>query len=135
LGQKRSRCLNAITSLLTKYNVRAVAELPGLAHLEAECHQQQITLLTRQIKRVVGTISPTLLDTDPVQHLLWIPGIGRINAFSIYLEIDDITRFPSVMHFLSHARLVPGSSNSGGKTKHRRSNSPSSRICPRPFSP
>jgi len=60
-----------------------------------------------------------LLTLDPVQHLLWIPGIGRINAFSIYLEIDDITRFPSVKHFLSYARLVPGSSNSGGKTKHR----------------
>lgn len=55
----------------------------------------------------MGTISPTLLDTEPVQHLLWIPGIGRINAFPIYLEIHDITRFPSAKHFLSYARLVP----------------------------
>ncbi len=121
LVQKRTRCQNAITSLLTKYNVRSVDELPDLASLEAECHQQQIALLERQAKRVVKTISPELLDTDPVQHLLWIPGIGRINAFSIYLEIDDITRFPSAKHFLSYARLVPGSSNSGGKTKHKRS--------------
>jgi transposase len=121
LVQKRSRCLNAIASLLTKYNVPSADALPELARLEAECHQQQITLLERQIKRVVKTISPELLDTDPVQHLLWIPGIGRINAFSLYLEIDDVTRFPSAKHFLSYARLVPGSSNSGGKTKHKRS--------------
>jgi transposase len=120
LVQKRSRCLNAIASLRAKYNVRSVDELPALAQLEAECHQQQIALLTRQIKRVVATISPERLQSDPVQHLLWIPGIGRINAFSIYLEIDDIARFPSAKHFLSYARLVPGSSNSGGKTKHKR---------------
>jgi len=119
--QKRSRCQNAIHSLLTKYNVRSVEDLPPLAHLEAECHQEQITLLERQIKRVIGTISPELLAMDAVQHLLWIPGIGRINAFSIYLEVDDIGRFPSAKHFLSYARLVPGSSNSGGKTRHKRS--------------
>jgi transposase len=120
LVQKRSRCLNAIASLRAKYNVRSVDELPPLVQLEAECHEQQIALLTQQIKRVVRTISPDLLTIDPVQHLLWIPGVGRINAFSIYLEIDDITRFPSAKHFLSYARLVPGSSNSGGKTKHKR---------------
>lgn len=45
--------------------------------------------------------------------------MGRINAFSIYLEIDDVSRFPTVKHFLSYARLVPGSANSGGKTRHR----------------
>ena len=66
-------------------------------------------------------MSPERLVIDPVQHLLWIPGVGRINAFSIYLEIDDIGRFPSAKHFLSYARLVPGSSNSGGKTKPKRS--------------
>ncbi len=105
LVQKRSRCLNAITSLLTKYNVPSVGDLPALALLEAECHQQQIALLTRQIKRVIKTISPELLATDPVQHLLWIPGIGRINAFSIYLEIDDITRFPSAKHWRCTLRV------------------------------
>jgi transposase len=120
LVQKRTRCQNAIASLLAKYNVHSVDELPDLARLEAECHCQQIALLERQVKRVVKTISPALLDSDPVQHLLRIPGIGRINAFSIYLEIDDIARFPSVKHFLSYARLVPGSSNSGWKTRRRR---------------
>jgi transposase len=107
LVQKRTRCQNAIASLLTKYNVRSVEDLPALAQLEAECHQQQVALLTRQLKRVVGTISPELLHTDPVQRLLWIPGIGRINAFSIYLEIDDITRFPSAAYSDASRTLIP----------------------------
>jgi transposase len=121
LVQKRGRCQNAIASLVTKYNVHSLDQLPELARLEAECHREQIALLQRQIKRVVKAISPELLSVDPVQHLLWIPGIGRINAFSIYLEVDDVSRFPSVKHFLSYARLVQGSSNSGGKTRHKHS--------------
>ena len=64
---------------------------------------------------------PELLPTAEVQHLLWIPGLGKINALTIYLEIDDIERFAHVRNFLSYARLVPGSDNSGGKTRHKRS--------------
>ena len=120
LVQKRSRCQNAIGALLSKYNVHSVDGLSDLARLEAECHREQIELLEQQIKRLVKAISPQLLATEDVQHLLWIPGIGRINAFSIYLEIDEITRFPHVKNFLSYARLVPGSSNSGEKTRHKR---------------
>lgn len=121
LVQKRTRCQNAILALLAKYNVPTVEELPDLARLEAECHLEQMELLQLQAKRIVKTISPRLLESDDVQHLLWIPGIGRINAFSIHLEVGDITRFPSVKHFLSYARLVPGAKNSGGKMSHRSS--------------
>lgn len=121
LVQKRSRCKNAVGALLTKYNVPSTDLLPPLARLEAECHQEQITLLDRQVKRVTRTLSPELLEDGDVQHLLWIPGIGRINAFTIHLEIDGIQRFPSVKHFLSYARLVPGAKNSAGKTRHKAS--------------
>jgi transposase len=53
LVQKRGRCQNAIASLVTKYNVHSLDQLPELARLEAECHREQIALLQRQIKRVV----------------------------------------------------------------------------------
>ncbi|MBA4156186.1 MAG: IS110 family transposase [Gemmatimonadetes bacterium] len=56
-----------------------------------------------------------------MQHLLWIPGIGRINAFTIHLEIDTIERFSSMKHFLSYCRLVAGAANSGGKMRHKHS--------------
>ena len=42
-------------------------------------------------------------------------------ACTLLLEIADIHRFPSVRHFHSCCRLVPGSHDSGGKTRHTRS--------------
>ena len=38
-----------------------------------------------------------------------VPGIGKITAFTIFLEIDGIERFESDKQFLSYCRLVPGS--------------------------
>ena len=55
-----------------------------------------------------------------VQRLLWIPGVGRIVAFTIWLEVDGIRRFPSARDFVSYCRLVPGAGNSGGRTRHKR---------------
>jgi transposase len=51
---------------------------------------------------------------------VWVPGIGRIVAFTIVLEIDGIARFPSARDFVSYCRLVPGAGNAGGKTRHKR---------------
>lgn len=99
LVQKRSRCQNAVGALLTKYNVHSVDDLPELARLEAECHAEQIELLEQQIKRLVKAISPELLAIDPVQHLLWIPGMGRINAFSIYLKSTTSAASPRLRTF------------------------------------
>jgi transposase len=50
---------------------------------------------------------------------MWIPGIGKVNAFTIYTEIDGIARFPSAKQFFSSCRLVPGADHSGGRTRHR----------------
>ena len=55
-----------------------------------------------------------------MQRLLWIPGIGKIAAFTLHLEIDGIARFADVRAFLSCCRLVPGAKNSGGKARHKR---------------
>ena len=55
-----------------------------------------------------------------MQRLLWIPGIGRIGAFTMLLEVDGIARVPSARDVVSSCRLVPGASNSGGKTRHTR---------------
>lgn len=60
------------------------------------------------------------MPTAEVQRLLWIPGIGKIAAFTLYLEIDGIARFGAVRPFFSYCRLVPGAKNSGGKTRHKR---------------
>ncbi len=52
---------------------------------------------------------------------LQCPGIGKMVAYTLLWEIDDIHQFPSARHFHSYCRLVPGSHDSGGKARHKRS--------------
>jgi transposase len=121
LVSKRSSARNSVSRLLEKYNVASPAALPELTQLQAACFREQIEVLTRQVKALEKALYPKLLPDEQIQHLLWIPGLGMINAFTIHLEIDDIERFPDVRNFLSYARLVPGSDNSSRKVRHRHS--------------
>lgn len=59
-------------------------------------------------------LQPLLIPNHDILRLLWMPGIGRIAAFTIYLEVDGIERFPTVKHFFSCSRVVPGGVDSGG---------------------
>jgi transposase len=121
LVQKRISSLNSIARLLEKFNRSSVEELPELVQLQARFHQEQIATLERQIRAIVKTLHRRLVADEDVQRLLRIPGIGRINAFTIYLEIDDIKRFPGVKNFFSYARLVPGADNSAHSVRSKRS--------------
>ena len=58
-------------------------------------------------------------EHDPVGvHLLCsIPGVGKTLALVILYEIHDIHRFPTVGNFISYARLVKCTHESGGKRK------------------
>jgi transposase len=120
LISKRTRCMNAVGGLLAQYNVDAPAALPDLPRFQAELHAEQLALLTAQVKRLEQRLQPALVPSADVQRLLWIPGIGKVAAFTLYLEIDGIQRFGAVRPFFSYCRLVPGAKNSGGKTRHKR---------------
>lgn len=120
LVAKRTRCRNAVHGLLMQYNVDAPAALPPLPRFQAELHTEQAALLTHQIKRLEHHLHPLLIPNPDVQRLLWVPGIGKIAAFTLYLEIDGIERFGAVRPFFSYCRLVPGAKNSGGKSHHKR---------------
>ena len=111
----------SVTALLDKYNVPTPEELPSLPRLQADLFQAQRTLLVTHIKRLEAELRGQILDRPDVQRLVWVPGIGARVAYTVLLEIDDIRRFPSVRHFHSYCRLVPGSNDSGGKTRHKRS--------------
>jgi transposase len=121
LVQKRVSARTSIQRLLEKYNLPAVEDLPPLVRLHAACFQEQVHLLSRQIKGLEKSLHPHLLPNPEIQRLLWIPGIGRIGAFSLYLEIDGIDRFPDERHFFSYCRLVPGAADSGAKRRHKTS--------------
>jgi transposase len=119
LVAKRASGRNNIARLFEQANVVHTAALDATTRLQVTCYEQQITLLTDQIRTLERTLQPQLLPTPDVQRLLWIPGIGKINAFTLVTEIDGIARFPSVNQFLSYCRLVPGADNSAGRTRHR----------------
>ena len=53
-------------------------------------------MINSQIRAIDSTLNGLLLDSEDIQRLLWIPGIGRLNAFAIYLEVDGVQRFASV---------------------------------------
>ena len=45
-----------------------------------------------------------------------VPGIGRVLALTILLEIGDINRFPTVKQFASYSRLIKCKAESAGKS-------------------
>jgi len=120
LVAQQVRCKNTLDGLLAQYNVAAPAALPSLVQLRTTLLTEQLALLGAQAKRLGAALNPRLIPTPDVQRLVWVPGIGRIVAFTIVLEVDGIGRFPSARDFLSYCRLVPGAGNSGGKTRHKR---------------
>ena len=118
LVEKRVSARNSVRRLLEKYNVPTPDELATEPYFQASLYEEQIELLTDQIRRIERQLQPVLIPNDDIQRLLWIPGIGRIAAFTIYLEVDGIGRFPTVKHFFSYSRVVPGADDSGGKRRH-----------------
>ena len=135
LVHKKTSCLNSIHRLLEKFNLsvpdnRNLHDLSTLHRLsdlplspEYRCHldslSEQINLLHHQIKMLEKFLHPSLIPNADVQRLLHVPGIGKIIAFTLYLEIDGIERFPDVNKFYSYCRLVPGADNSNRKYRHK----------------
>ena len=107
--------------MLAQHNVATAALLPAGARTAGALQQEQAALLQRQIAHLEQTLRPQLVRTAAVRRLLTIPGIGLRTAYTIQLEGDTITRFPTFRAFASYACLVPGAANSGGKVRHKRS--------------
>ncbi len=138
LVRKNTSCQNSIHRIFEKHNITIpdnrklhdlstfdlLVDLPLSSDqkFQMDLLKEQIVLLHEQIKNLEQSLHARLLINDDIQRLLWIPGIGRILAFTIYLEVDGIDRFPDVNRFYSYCRLVPGSNNSNKKVKHKSGN-------------
>ncbi len=107
--------------LLAKYNFDSPTELNGIPKFQYEQLTDVEALLNDQILDLEKQFYPFLIPDDDIQRLLWIPGIGKMNAFTILLEVDDINRFPDVKNFFSYCRLTPSARNSAKKSKQRSS--------------
>jgi len=130
LVRKKTSCINSIHRLLAKYNLilpnnsksedvnRFRKQLGPEPQLQLKILQDQLQLIRNQITDLEKSLTPKLIPNPDIQRLLYIPGIGKILAFTIYLEVDGIDRFSNVNRFYSYCRLVPGASNSNKVVKH-----------------
>ena len=141
---KRVSCLNSIHRLLGKFNIsipenRQLHDLSTLDYLvnlglgedflfQLNLLKEQVKLLHKQIIALEKSMHPRLIPNEDIQRLLRIPGIGKVAAFTIYLEVDGIDRFADVKNFYSYCRLVPGADNSNRKHKHKSGNKDGNRY-------
>ena len=120
LVYKQISCANSIHRLLEKFNLDNPEDLNELYYLQYKYHDAQYQLLNQQTKQLEKRLHPILIPNDDVQRVLWVPGFGKINTFTLLTEVDGIQRFSTDKQFLSYSRLVPGAKDSGGKFKHNR---------------
>lgn len=119
--QRHTSVTNSMHLLLGKYNLDSPDQLDDIPKYQYDQLTEVETLLSEQMLDLEKQLYPFLIPNNDIQRLLWIPGIGKMNAFTILLEVDDINRFEDVKHFFSYCRLTPAARNSGGKSKQRSS--------------
>ena len=122
LVERRVAAQNSIARLLEKHNVRDVADLDALGQAPGRGPHRagRAAPPPDQADGVVAR-PPLGARRRRAARLLRIPGIGKAVAFSIRLEVDDVSRFASDRAFFSYCRLVPGADNSGDRVRHKRS--------------
>jgi transposase len=135
LVTRRTSVLASIHNLARKFNRPEQQhdpdlpdQLPASYTLQLQGHRRHVQLLNDQILELERFLHPTLVPNDDIQRLLGVPGIGKVSAFTIYLELDGIDRFPSDKDFVSYCRLVPGANNSNRSIRHRSHNKDGNRY-------
>jgi len=117
LVQQRSDTLRRLKSIHAKFN----GSVPDPYRFQMAVLEHLRDNVTSQILTLEKSLHPVLIPNEDIQRLLNIPGIGKLTAFTIYLEIDGIERFASDKHFVSYCRLVPAADNSNRTVHHRSS--------------
>jgi len=114
LVQQRSDTLLRLKSIKAKFN----GSVPDPYRFQMAVLEHTRDNLTCQILTLEKSLHPVLIPNDDIQRLLNIPGIGKLTAFTIYLEIDGIERFAFDKHFAFYCRLVPAADNSNRTVHH-----------------
>ena len=117
LVQQRTACLLRLYSIQAKFN----GSVPDPYRFQLAVLEDTRDTFDDQILALEKSLHPVLIPNDDIQRLLNIPGIGKLSAFTIYLEIDGVERFDSDKHFVSYCRLVPAADNSNRTVHHRSS--------------
>jgi transposase len=85
--------------------------------LTARFQVETIGFLTQQIRSIEKAVLPQVKLRPEFEILLMIPGIGKILALTIMLEVGDIRRFAKAGNFASYCRCVKSQKLSNTKKK------------------
>jgi len=85
--------------------------------LIAQVQAEHIQGLDQSLGRIEKAVLSCARDLPLYEKLLTIPGIGRILAMTITMEVGDIKRFKTDGDFASYCRLVDAKRLSNGKQK------------------
>ena len=72
--------------------------------------EQRSVIARRQLEALALTI-------PAVEHLLSVPGIGRLTATALVAFVAEIYRFPSGRHFASYLGITPREHSSGNRRR------------------
>jgi transposase len=136
LVQQKTQLKNRIQATLAKYALgvsgvsdvfgqrglvqlrRQLLQLPPHTRFATEQVLAQLEALTQTIRTFEARMQQVLTATPDVALLRSIPGIGKILASVIMLELGDVARFPGPAHLASYAGTTPRVHASGGKVRY-----------------
>jgi transposase len=95
-----------------------VGGLPENTREAAIQEWQAVDQLERHIEELERRIADRIGKIGWVRLLETMPGVGKILAATIYLEVGDVKRFPTSNHLASYAGLIPRVHSSAGKTHY-----------------
>jgi transposase len=95
-----------------------VASLPSHTRLATTQEWEMLDEIEERIDRLEKQIKESIARVEWVRLLKTLPGVGNILGATIYLEIGEVSRFPTAAHIAAYAGLVPTVHASGGKTHY-----------------
>jgi transposase len=97
-----------------------ITDIPGPDGLLLRAHLEILDHIQAQIGQSEQWIREAVADNPCVATLRTIPGLGKVLAALVAMEIDDIRRFAEPGKLCCYAGLVPSTYASGGKVRHGR---------------
>lgn len=115
----RNRGVEQSASAIVRFHDDFIEQMFDCPHLVSTAlHQMEtIRFLEKRIKAIESEVETEVELDKAYEKLLTIPGIGRILAMTIMLEVNDIRRFKHVGNYSSYCRCVKAHSISNGKKK------------------
>lgn len=91
----------------------SMKELPEAVAFTTTAIVEEIMTLTERVAACEKRIEESLQDTEELMLLRTIPGIGKVLAAVILLEIGEVQRFPDAEHLASYCGTTPRIHQSG----------------------